>query len=137
MDMREPVTLSLTLVIACGGAVGAVLRFLVTNAVSRYVPHQTFPLDTIVVNMLGAVLLAVFLEMITLRWPLPTETRAFILFGVIGGFTTFSRFTLDIINMMERSEWLKAGGYITLMIFATVLAGYGTMRVMRIFLGNA
>ena len=135
--MREPVTLSLTLVIACGGAVGAVLRFLVTNAVSRYVPHQTFPLDTIVVNMLGAVLLAVFLEIITLRWPLPTEMRAFILFGIIGGFTTFSRFTLDIINMMERSEWLKAGGYITLMVFATVLAGYGTMRVMRIFLGNA
>jgi len=134
--MREPVTLSLTLVIACGGAVGAVLRFLVTNAVSRYVPHQTFPLDTIVVNMLGAVLLAVFLEIITLRWPVPTEMRAFILFGIVGGFTTFSRFTLDIINMMERSEWLKAGGYIMLMVFATVLAGYGTMRVMRIFLGN-
>lgn len=134
--MREPVTLSLALVIACGGAFGAVLRFLVTNAVSRYVPHTIFPLDTIVVNMLGAVLLAVMLEYFALRWHVSTETRAFILFGIVGGFTTFSRFTMDIIDMLEQNQWLKAGGYVTLMVFATVLAGYGTMRIMRMFLGN-
>jgi len=135
--MREPVTLSLTLVIACGGAVGAVLRFFVTNAVSRYMPHTIFPLDTVVVNMLGAIFMAVILEFMALRWSVPLEWRAFILFGVIGGFTTFSRFAIDIISMLERSEWVKAGAYIFISIFATILAGYGTMRLMRIFLGNA
>jgi CrcB protein len=129
--MREPVTLSLCLAVAAGGAFGAVLRFLVTNAVSRYISHQIFPLDTIVVNMLGGLVLGALLEMMAIRWNLPPEARAFLIFGVIGGFTTFARFAVDIVAMLERGELTKTILYIFISICATILSAYGAMRLVR------
>lgn len=124
-------TLSLCLAVAVGGAFGAVLRFMVTNAVSKYVSHQVFPLDTIIVNMLGGIVLGALLELMALRWSLPAEMRGFLIFGVIGGFTTFARFAVDIVNMLERGEVMKTIFYICISVCATILCAYGTMRVVR------
>jgi CrcB protein len=129
--MREPITFSLCIAIAIGGAFGAVLRFMVTNAVSRHLSHQIFPLDTIVVNMLGALVLGCLIETMSVRWHLSVEMRAFLIFGIIGGFTTFSRFAMDIIDMLERDEIIKAIAYIFISICASILCTYGAMRIMR------
>ncbi len=97
--------------IAAGGAVGAVLRYLVMSWVGRVWGHD-FPLATVVVNVVGCFVLGVLVEMMALRWSLGEASRAFLVVGVMGGFTTFSAFSLDVILLVERGQMIAALGYI-------------------------
>lgn len=94
--------------IALGGAVGSVLRYWMSSSVYALL-GRTFPYGTLAVNVLGSLtigfLFVVFLERITPDGAL----RAGILIGLIGGFTTFSTFSIETFNLLETGEWLRAG----------------------------
>ena len=85
------------LAVAFGGAVGAAGRHLVSGQIMRWAGGG-FPWGTLTVNVLGSFLLGVLVEYLVLRWSATQEMRGFLVVGLLGGFTTFSAFSLDAVN---------------------------------------
>ena len=109
------------LAIAAGGAVGAVLRFSVSTGIYTIL-GRNFPYGTLVVNVIGCFLMG-FLSILMLeRFAVSVEWRAALLIGVLGAFTTFSTFSLETLDLVQHSEFLKASLNITLSIFLCLLA---------------
>lgn len=101
----------LYLLIALGGALGSVARF----ALSGFVAHhwgQTFPWGTLVVNVLGSFVIGFFATLTSPdgRMLVGPGGRHFFMTGVLGGFTTFSSFSLQTLNLAQEGEWSRAGG---------------------------
>lgn len=116
---------SLLFVVAVGGAVGAVLRFMVTSAVPRWLGHG-FPWGTMVVNVVGSLLMGLLIDILARRWSAPAEARVFLVTGVLGAFTTFSTFSLDIVTLYERGALGLAAAY---------TLGSVTLGVAALFIG--
>ena len=90
--------LSMYIAIAGGGAIGTALRLLVFHLVSRQGSDLSFVLSTVMVNVIGSGALGALVAMRSVGPQLTSDTRSIILIGVLGGFTTFSAFTFDIIS---------------------------------------
>lgn len=95
------------LAIATGGAVGAVLRFLMSSWVYTWL-GRGFPYGTLTVNVLGSLLMGLLSVLLIERLSLGPEWRAAILIGLLGGFTTFSTFSIETLNLIESGEHAKA-----------------------------
>lgn len=93
--------------IAIGGAVGSVLRFLVSTSVHR-VMGRDFPYGTLTVNVLGSLLMGFLFIMLVERQISSIELRSGVLFGVLGAFTTFSSFSFETLALVESGELGKA-----------------------------
>ena len=103
--------LLLYLWIAAGSALGGVARYFCTGVASRLL-GETFPWGTLFVNVTGSFIIGFFA---TLTGPdgrifAGTTTRQFVMTGILGGFTTFSSFSLQSLNLANDGEWLQAGG---------------------------
>jgi CrcB protein len=121
------------LAVAAGGALGAVSRYLVVGQVAR-LAGATFPFGTLAVNIAGSLILGLLAEYITLRWTPSEEVRVFLIVGVLGGFTTFSAFSLDAVLLLERGELLRAFGYIAATVLLSVGGLYVGIRLCRLAL---
>ncbi len=95
------------LVIAIGGAAGSVLRFLVSTW-TYAVLGRDFPYGTLAVNVIGCLAMGFLFVVLTERMANDTLWRAGILIGVLGGFTTFSSFSIETFNLIDNGEALKA-----------------------------
>ncbi len=95
------------LAIAAGGAMGSVLRFWMTNWVHTFA-GRSFPYGTLVVNVLGCLLMGILFVFFLERLSDNAVLRAGILVGVLGGFTTFSAFSIETLNLVEQGAYLKA-----------------------------
>ena len=111
------------IVIATGGAIGALLRYWMSIWVYSFA-GQDFPYGTLAVNVSGSLLIG-FLYILIERMGLGIEWRAALLIGLIGAYTTFSSFSLETLNLFEQGEQLKAamniGLSVVLCLFATWL----------------
>lgn len=92
--------------IAAGGAVGAVLRFVLSNGIHALL-NTKFPYGTLFVNVLGCLIMG-FLSVIMLERFVSLEWRAALLTGLLGAFTTFSTFSLETLNLLNQGEATKA-----------------------------
>jgi fluoride exporter len=90
--------------VALGGAVGSVVRYLVGVA-SVAIVGAAFPYGTLVVNVTGA-----FAAGVVLGVGVPDATRLLVLTGFLGGYTTFSAFAVETLRLAEQQGWLHAGG---------------------------
>ena len=97
------------LLVMLGGAIGAALRYLVGLAALRGLGPD-YPWGTLIVNLSGGLLMGL-LAGILARGGGDDELRAFLGVGILGGFTTFSAFSLETANMIERGQLLGAAGY--------------------------
>lgn len=95
------------LAIAAGGAVGSLLRFLMSNWV-HLVAGRSFPYGTLVVNVLGCLIMGFLFVLFIDRLTDNPVLRTGILIGVLGGFTTFSSFSIETFNLIEQGSWAKA-----------------------------
>jgi CrcB protein len=115
------------LAVAAGGAVGSALRFGVSHAVRAVSAPGGWPIATFTVNVLGALALGWFLARTTgASAAAPSETaRAFVVIGLLGGFTTFSAFSGELLAFVYESQFARAGVYaalsVTLAVAATML----------------
>lgn len=92
------------LLLACaGGAIGAGARYLVYLEITRGW-SSGFPWPTLTVNVVGSLLIGVLAALFLERWPESIGLRVFLITGILGGFTTFSAFSLDFMALMERAE---------------------------------
>ena len=95
------------LLIALGGAAGAVLRYWVDTTVSRWT-GATFPYGTLVVNLSGSFALGLLFAIVIERSLLPPELRPALMIGVLGAYTTFSTWMLESWRLVEDGAWLHA-----------------------------
>lgn len=96
--------------VALGGAVGSVARFWLSGVIARHF-GETFPLGTLLVNVSGSFIIGLFATLCGPegRWLAPPSLRIFFMIGVLGGYTTFSSFSLQTLNLVREGEWLSAG----------------------------
>jgi|SRR5579883_3672855 len=120
------------LLVAFGGALGSVLRYLVGLWAGQML-DPTFPWGTLMVNILGCFMIGALATLADEVGAIGPEARALLIVGVLGGFTTFSSFALDTQRLLEASELLRATLYVggSLAIsFAGTLLGIGFIRVI-------
>jgi CrcB protein len=99
------------LVVALGGAIGAASRHLVNIFILKFTV-TSFPWGTFAVNVIGCFLMGIIVELLVLRGSTSQELRLFLATGVLGGFTTFSAFSLDTALLLEREEMLLTALYV-------------------------
>jgi CrcB protein len=109
--------------VAAGGALGSVARFWFSGFIGRHF-GETFPWGTVLVNISGSLVIG-FLGALTEpqgRWFMSPAMRQFFMIGVCGGYTTFSSFSLQTLNLLHEREWLYAGGNIILSVVLCMVA---------------
>ncbi|SEM65609.1 camphor resistance protein CrcB [Loktanella fryxellensis] len=110
------------LAVALGGAIGSTLRWLTGQAALRLI-GPGFPWGTVTVNVLGSFLMGVLVVVLAERGG--QRAAPFLMTGVLGGFTTFSAFTLDTVALVERGQYMlavaNAGGTVLIGLAALVL----------------
>lgn len=99
-------------VVAGGGAIGSVLRYLVGTLVTRMV-GPGFPFGTLVVNIVGSLLIGLVYVLLVERLPVGALWRVGVISGVLGGFTTFSAFSFETVALLEEQAYGKAALYVT------------------------
>lgn len=95
------------LLIALGGSIGAVARYGLAGVVQRFTTPY-FPFGTFVVNIVGCFVFGVLAGVAEHRFALGPEARAFLLIGVLGGFTTFSSFGYETFQLLRDAEFMRA-----------------------------
>jgi len=114
--------------IAVGSALGGIARFFVSGVTAQLI-GETFPWGTLIVNVTGSFIIGFFA---TLTGPdgrvfVGTTGRQFVMIGICGGYTTFSSFSLQTLNLMNDGEWFYVGGNIVgsvVLCLAAVWAGH-------------
>ncbi|MDR6635166.1 CrcB protein [Phyllobacterium sp. 1468] len=110
------------LLVASGGAIGSVARYLVGVGMARAF-GVAFPYGTLAVNIIGGFLMGLFIELLARRFQGSPELRLFIAIGILGGFTTFSSFSLDVVVLWQRGEFGIAFFY----VLASVILSIGAL----------
>lgn len=98
------------LLVALGGALGSVARYGVSGLVGRWF-GESFPWGTLLVNVAGSFAIGLFATLTGSdgRWLVSPAGRTFFMVGICGGFTTFSSFSLETLNLARNGAWLYAG----------------------------
>lgn len=123
------------LLLACaGGALGSGARFLVYQLFAgpaRVAGVAAFPWGTLTVNVVGSFLMGLVVVVIGEKLGGSPEARTFFATGILGGFTTFSAFSLDALELYVNRTPLVAGGYIALSVIVSLLALVAGMAIAR------
>jgi CrcB protein len=120
------------LMIAVGGALGALSRYGMTRWISSHW-QQTFPLATMTINVLGCVLMGVAFVVVSEKMPSLEPYRPLVMVGFLGAFTTFSTFSLEIVSLINMQAWLSAVSYLLLSCVLGVVGLVVGMAVARFF----
>jgi fluoride exporter len=107
--------------VALGGAVGSSARYGVNLAAPRFLGEE-FPWATLIVNVLGCVAMGYLSALLREKMPDDENTRLFLTTGLLGGFTTFSAFSLDFFGLMQRGETPLAVVYAAASVVLSIIA---------------
>ncbi|HEY0105897.1 MAG TPA: fluoride efflux transporter CrcB [Rhizomicrobium sp.] len=124
--------LPILLAVALGGAVGSLLRYFVAGAIQS--PAATgFPWGIFIVNVSGGLVMGIVTELAALKLNIGLELRAFLTVGILGGYTTFSTFSLESAILIQRGAYGLAAAYISgsaLLSIAALFAGLWLVRAL-------
>jgi CrcB protein len=96
------------LLVGIGGALGSIARYLVSMWVQGAAKSVSFPFGTLTVNLVGCFVIGFLAQLAEARGVFTSESRAFIFIGILGGFTTFSSFGNETLNLARGGEFLSA-----------------------------
>jgi CrcB protein len=125
--------MTLVLLVGSGGFLGSMARYLLSGWVQRVAQDSWFPYGTMSVNLIGCAVIGILAGLAQSRGILTPNSRAFLLVGVLGGFTTFSSFSYDTIGLFGNGRTLAAllnvAIQVILGITATWLSYYLVQRI--------
>jgi CrcB protein len=119
---------------AGGGVLGALARWGVSQALPS--PADGWPWATLLVNLTGCALIGVLLAVLTTRFPTHPWLRPFLATGVLGGYTTFSTFTVDAVRLVDAGAGGTAAGYVAASVLGGLLAVVAGLAAGRALLGT-
>ncbi len=125
---------TIALWVALGSAIGGVARYWCSGVIARYV-GETFPWGTLTVNVVGSFLIGLIATFSGTdgRFLIPAEARQFVMVGILGGFTTFSSFSLQTLTLARDGEWLLVGANVVgSVVLCLVMVWVGHMLAMVI-----
>ncbi len=120
------------LAISVGASTGAVLRWALGARFNHIIP--TLPLGTLAANLIGGYLIGLAIEYFGSNPSLPPEWRLFVITGFLGGLTTFSTFSAEVVALMQRGQMVWAFGVVSLHVLgslALTMAGIATVSLIR------
>jgi CrcB protein len=118
------------LLVGIGGFFGSIGRYLFAQIIYRWF-EPVFPLSTLVVNVLGSLLIGMVYGFSEKGGLLSAEWRIFLTVGLLGGFTTFSTFTIEMIVMLRDGQYFNVFSYALLSVFAGLAACFFGMLLIR------
>jgi CrcB protein len=118
------------LAIALGGGLGSVLRYGV-NAGAVKMFGLNFPWGTLIVNIAGSFLIGLMTAIFAGYWQPSPEMRLFLVTGFLGGFTTFSAFSLDFATLWQAGDFSQALGYMLLSVILSISALFFALYLVR------
>jgi CrcB protein len=124
--------MNIALAVGAGGAVGSVLRYTLTNAVVRAV-GTAFPYGTVLVNVIGSFVIGILYVWLMERMGARPELRAFLIVGVLGGFTTFSSFSLETVTLLMQESYTKAVANVVVSVLLCVGCTWLGIQLARQF----
>lgn len=124
--------MNMILSIAAGGAIGSVLRHY-AGRLMLSVFGDGFPYGTLFVNAAGSFVMGVLVGLFAHAMNPAQEMRAFLTVGLLGGFTTFSSFSLDVVTLYERGEFASAAMYIALSLILSLAGIFAGLFFVRSF----
>jgi fluoride exporter len=116
--------------VALGGAIGSAARYGVNVWAGRMLGSE-FPWHTFIVNVVGCFAMGVLVELMALKLNIGNETRAFLTTGILGGFTTFSAYSLDFAVLVERKSYGAALAYGTGSVALSLIAVFAGLSLVR------
>ena len=117
--------MKMLLLAGCAGFLGTMARYVAMRGLNHMLPG--FPWGTLAVNLIGSLVMGVLAELAAQRLSFPEPWRVFLFVGILGGFTTFSSFSLDVVTLINRNL-----GLAFVYVAGTLLLGIGAL-----FLGLA
>jgi CrcB protein len=109
------------ILVGLGGAIGSILRYLSGWFASKYF-QGSFPISTLVINILGSLLIGVFIGILAKFYPENHPLKFLLIIGFCGGFTTFSSFAVENYNLFQNQQQLSAYIYIITSVILTISA---------------
>lgn len=118
--------------VAIGGALGAIFRV----ALGKILPQVIAGLPThiLFINVIGCLAMGALTELMAIHWSPPDYLRYFLISGMLGGFTTFSAFSLEFGLLVLRNEYLLAFAYASLSFLLSTLAFFAGLKVVRVII---
>src|SRR5258708_27558432 len=122
--------------VALGGALGSVARFWINGLVSEKI-SATFPWGTLAVNVTGSFVIGIIGALAIPEGRMDSPSRQFatqfLMIGICGGYTTFSSFSLQTLNLLRDREWLYAGGNVILSVVLCMIAVWLVWLIGSVF----
>jgi CrcB protein len=125
---------SALLSVAIGGAIGSMGRYLVVAQLARGLGIG-FPWGTLAVNMIGGLAIGLLAELMALKWSVSPDVRLFLITGILGGFTTFSAFSFEVVALAERGAMAAASAYVIASVLLSVGAVVSGIAIIRWIFG--
>ncbi|MDL2400333.1 fluoride efflux transporter CrcB [Rhizobium mayense] len=119
------------LIVFLGAGLGGAFRLGVNQAASRLL-GLAFPFGTLAVNTIGSLIMGLLTEYFVFRSGLSHELRLFLTTGILGGFTTFSTFSLDAVALWERGQWATSLTYVALSLILSLAALIAGLTIIRL-----
>jgi len=119
-----------SLIIAGGGFIGTLLRFLSSQFLNKYT-DVSFPIATVIVNLIGCLLIGILAGFFSERLTSDSNLFLFLTIGCLGGFTTFSAFAIESQVFIQNGDFLKLTVYISVQVLIGIILavlGYNWMR---------
>jgi fluoride exporter len=120
-------------VVFVGGGIGSMARLFIISLMGKQV-GTAFPWGTLAVNLLGALVIGLLIELMALRWSASESQRYFLVTGFLGGFTTFSAFSLETASMCIRGDWGMVAAYALASVLGTLGLVILSTHLLRAFL---
>jgi CrcB protein len=114
--------------VAAGGAIGSVARYAVSTIQN---PVVAFPYAIFIVNVSGGLLMGVVTALLALKFNVSSEVRAFFTTGILGGYTTFSTFSLESAMLIERHDYMTATSYVVGSALLSIVALFCGLWLVR------
>lgn len=121
------------LIVFLGAGFGGMLRHGVNLAFMR-LGWTEFPASTLAINVTGSILMGLAAGFFAFRMELPQEWRLFLTTGVLGGYTTFSTFSLDAVGLYERGQAGAAAGYVAASVVLSLAGLFGALALVRVLI---